>query len=398
MKNWSIQNIGKTIHTGDVMRYAQIWYRIPMAGGLCLFLAGYQICRNRWIAVFFVGAAVLLFAGSGFFFRQILKPFLFRGGKCLKVLLSLPVFEQSDEEAGRERSSLGNLLYGMGEQRLDELLQEVKKMLEESFDKDRNLTLSQVQAQINALQSQINPHFLYNALEVMRSYAYMAKANQVAEMAEALSTMFRYSVGTAADVCTVAEELESITNYFVIQHYRYDDRFSLELLFDQKDAELMQCRIPRLSVQPIVENAVHHGLERKLGKGKVTIRMVTTQDRLVIRVLDDGVGIAPKQVAELNRIFEIGLSRLAAAPEPGREKNTHIALININQRIKLYFGEEYGLFLSSAQGVGTLVELNLPRQYQPVIKEEKRSGKDYPTGISSNQTAPRVSDSGAALP
>ncbi|WP_434311799.1 sensor histidine kinase [Hominifimenecus sp. rT4P-3] len=313
------------------------------------------------------------------------------------MLLALPAFRGLGERWDRDRSALGNLLYGIGEQHLEELLQEMQKMLEESFDKERNLKLFRVQAQINALQSQINPHFLYNALEVMRSYAYTAGANQVAEMAEALSTMFRYSVGKADDVCTVEEEMDSINNYFLIQHYRYNDRFSLKLLYDPKEDELMKCQIPRLSVQPIIENAVHHGLERKLGKGTVSIRIFAAWDRLIIRVLDDGVGIPADQVTELNRVFSLGLAYKAPAPEARKEESTHIALININQRIKLYFGEEYGLSISSALGAGTLVELNLPRKYQPLSRETGTDEADYFTGFPTIQTTSSNHDSGSAL-
>ena len=217
--------------------------------------------------------------------------------------------------------------------------------------------LLKVQAQINALYSQINPHFLYNTLEMIRSQALDQGVENVADMAEALSTMFRYNIGHPGDMATLSEELENVYNYFRIQQYRFPNRFMLVKLFDETDVELLNCLIPRLTLQPIVENAIYHGLEEKVGSGSVSIRIFTTGDRIVIRIADDGVGISSSRLESIRRIMELGTSFVYGE---NSKQNNGIALININQRIQLYYGKEYGITLSSVENSGAIVEIELP--------------------------------------
>jgi len=217
--------------------------------------------------------------------------------------------------------------------------------------------LLKVQAQINALYSQINPHFLYNTLEMIRSQALDQGVENVADMAEALSTMFRYNISHPGDMATLSEELENVYNYFRIQQYRFPNRFMLVKLFDETDEKLLNCLIPRLTLQPIVENAIYHGLEEKVGAGSVSIRIFTTGDRIVIRIADDGVGISSSRLESIRRIMELGTSFVYG--ENGKQNNG-IALININQRIQLYYGKEYGVTLSSVENSGAIVEIELP--------------------------------------
>ena len=383
LREWWIQKIGKRMTQTKIecwRRAAQVFLYVSL---LILAWEAFQASRGHTGRILLWCMALIAAGSYCLFLSGILVRLLQRGQICLPVLLDMPVFRKDEDRT--ESTAMGRFLYGYSHVQLKTIMEEMQSRLEESFDKEKNLRWFQVQAQINALQSQINPHFLYNALEVMRSYAYQAKAYQAAEMAEALSTMFRYSVGKADEMCTVAEEMENISNYFVIQHYRYHDRFSLKFLFDPEDTEIMLCQIPRLSIQPIVENAVHHGLEKKLGKGQVTVRIYTTQDRLLIRVMDDGVGIAQEKSAQLNHMLEMGLSYVL--PDSAKkDKNTHIALININQRIKLYFGEEFGVSLSSAPDVGTVVEVVLPRKYAGEEQEGGTQNGDNFTGISAFQT------------
>ena len=220
--------------------------------------------------------------------------------------------------------------------------------------------LMKVQAQINALNSQINPHFLYNTLEMIRSQALIQGAEDVAEMAETLSLMFRYSISKGDNLVTFREEMENLERYFTIQQYRFPNRFTLEKIFPDSE-EIMNCRIPKLTLQPLIENAVYHGLEKKLGKGTITVRAFTVGKRLTIRVHDDGEGIAPERLEELQKAIEMGISYVYTDK---RSKGNGVALINVNQRIQLQFGREYGLSISSVLHKGTIVELTLPVEYE----------------------------------
>ncbi len=220
--------------------------------------------------------------------------------------------------------------------------------------------LMKVQAQINALNSQINPHFLYNTLEMIRSQALIQGAEDVAEMAETLSLMFRYSISKGDNLVTFREEMENLERYFTIQQYRFPNRFTLEKIFPDSE-EIMNCRIPKLTLQPLIETAVYHGVEKKLGKGTITVRAFTVGKRLTIRVHDDGEGIAPERLEELQKAIEMGISYVYTDK---RSKGNGVALININQRIQLQFGREYGLSISSVLHKGPIVELTLPVEYE----------------------------------
>ena len=218
--------------------------------------------------------------------------------------------------------------------------------------------LNKRQAQYLALQNQINPHFLYNTLEGIRSEALISGLDIVADMTEALANFFRYTISNVENLVSVEEELNNCKNYFKIQQYRFGDRLELEIVFDDDDKEeILKCKIPKLTLQPILENSIIHGTELKLGTGKLTISLGRTQSRLVIRISDNGVGMDEKTLAALNTKLGRGENSYT---KPEDEKKGGIALVNVNHRIHLLFGEEYGMHVFSMEGVGTEVEITLP--------------------------------------
>ncbi len=242
----------------------------------------------------------------------------------------------------------------------------VNRILEQAAwvsDAGYSSRLLKTQAQINALHSQINPHFLYNTLEMIRSQALDRDVPEIADMAETLANMFRYNIGQPQSLATFEQELENVKNYFLIQQYRFQNRFELQIDIDSEDSEILECQIPRLTIQPIVENAVHHGLERRSGKGMVRISAFLTEQRLIIRISDDGAGMSRTQAEALREKLNAGMDGIITS---GTRHG--IALVNINERLKLYFGEEYGLSFSSAEQCGTIVELILPRKVEKTFK------------------------------
>ena len=242
----------------------------------------------------------------------------------------------------------------------------VNRILEQAAwvsDAGYSSRLLKTQAQINALHSQINPHFLYNTLEMIRSQALDRDVSEIADMAETLANMFRYNIGQPQSLATFEQELENVKNYFLIQQYRFQNRFELQIDIDSEDSEILECQIPRLTIQPIVENAVHHGLERRSGKGMVRISAFLTEQRLIIRISDDGAGMSRTQAEALREKLNAGMDGIITS---GTRHG--IALVNINERLKLYFGEEYGLSFSSAEQCGTIVELILPRKVEKTFK------------------------------
>lgn len=228
--------------------------------------------------------------------------------------------------------------------------------LERRLQQEYSVQVTDRQTRLSALQSQINPHFLYNTLECIRSEALLYDCDSIARMAKALASFFRYSISKKENVVTLREELANIENYFLIQSYRFDDKFSLEILPEEDKRDVYSCLIPKLTLQPIVENAIFHGLETQAEDGKVVIRIRTTEDKMVIVISDNGVGI---ERAELERMRE-RLKHPELQREQKEGKGNGIALTNVSQRIKLIFGNDYGLNLYSTRGVGTDVELVFP--------------------------------------
>lgn len=212
--------------------------------------------------------------------------------------------------------------------------------------------LRQKQAEYLALQNQINPHFLYNALEAIRSDALLADCEDIAETTEALATFFRYTISNVQEYVTFSDELDNTENYFTIQRCRFGDKLELEL--EMENEELLEARMPKLILQPLVENAVVHGLEGKVEHGTVHIAIENSAHTLFLRVRDDGIGISEEQVAQLNEEFAHG------STDTARSKRGGIALRNVNSRIRLMFGEDYGLRVFSAKGIGTECCVTLP--------------------------------------
>lgn len=226
------------------------------------------------------------------------------------------------------------------------------------LDASHLLKLSKRQAQFRALQNQINPHFLYNTLESIRSEALVAGLDSVAEMTEALAVFFRYTISKVENLVTVEEELQNCNTYFRIQQYRFGPRLSLDIQCDPEEKEaIYRCRIPKLTMQPILENSIIHGTEFKIGAGKLTVKLERTEDRLVIIVSDDGIGMDEETLTRLNE--RLGKSGLGLQAEKEESKGG-VALVNVNTRIHLLFGEEYGLHVFSMPDIGTDVQIVLP--------------------------------------
>lgn len=171
--------------------------------------------------------------------------------------------------------------------------------------------------------------------------------DDVAEMTEALATLFRYTISNVDNLVTLEDELANIQNYYRIQQYRFGDRLNVSIEYGNEDEmEVLMCKLPKLTLQPIVENSIYHGIERKIGKGNLRIKIQTTTDRLIITISDDGLGISSEQLSDLNRrLREISLD--GVAPAPGKKGG--IAIVNVNNRIKLLFGEEYGIYMYSTE-------------------------------------------------
>ena len=199
-------------------------------------------------------------------------------------------------------------------------------------------------AQIRQMQAQLNPHFLYNTLDTMKWLAKIHKLPQVAQLAGSLAGILRWSIASEQFV-TLRQELELLQRYIDIQKIRFAGKF--EYVVEVPDA-LLDCRVPKLILQPLVENAILHGLSARAG-GMVYVYARTEEDTLVISVTDDGCGMAPEMVERIN------------SPQP-KILEGHLGLYNISTILYLYYGAGYGLHATSYPNVGTTVTARLPVQ------------------------------------
>lgn len=243
---------------------------------------------------------------------------------------------------------------------LDALLEELRL----SMEREHGSELLRQQSKYAELQNQINPHFLYNTLETIRGQAVIDDNYKIADMTEALAKYFRYNISKDNDTVTIEQELENIRNYIQIQQYRFQDRFVFRIYPHADYEEYAGCLIPKMTLQPIVENAIFHGMEEKLEMGHIGIHIEPLKEQLVILVADDGVGMDEETLWELNRRLK-SAEGMSSIPE--KSGHNGIAMQNVNSRLRLLYGTDYGIRVSSTKDLGTEVEITLPK----VRPEEK---------------------------
>lgn len=219
-------------------------------------------------------------------------------------------------------------------------------------DREYSLAMLKKQAEIKALQNQINPHFLYNTLDCIRGMAIEQGADNIEEMTRALSRMFRYSISRKGKTkALMEEELANVNNYLRIQQYRFRNKINIT---ETIDPAAKKCCVPKLLIQPIVENAVFYGLEPKTGERNLNIEAYCTGKKLIVKVEDNGVGMSFDKLRTINDAMCSGVSM----GDNGR--GTQLGIVNVNERLRLLYGEEFGLRIFSCPKVGTTIEMVLP--------------------------------------
>ena len=241
-----------------------------------------------------------------------------------------------------EIQHLGKTILSMVEQ-LRELTDDIVKEQEEKR-----------KSELDALQSQINPHFLYNTLD---SIMWMVESEQYEDavaMVQALGKLFRISLSRGKNIITVGEELQHAKSYLDIQKYRYKNKF---ISYFEIEEDIEKYKTIKLILQPLIENAIYYGMEYMDGDGEIYIRAYTRENDLYFEVEDNGLGMREEQVAGL----------LTEEPKV-RSKGSGIGLRNVHQRIQLYFGETYGLQIESEPDEGTIIRIHLPKT-EDVVSE-----------------------------
>lgn len=219
-----------------------------------------------------------------------------------------------------------------------------------------NLEKAYRDTQLQVLMGQINPHFLYNTLESIRGQALLANDDIVADMAEMLSGFFRYCISKKGTIVSLKDEIQNVKTYLKIMEFRFPNKFTFNIIGDLP--RMYNYAIPKLTLQPIVENAILHGIMDYTTGGVISLRLFETDTSLKIYVRDNGVGMSDEQVREINR-------RLLEDKDNGLTSPTGtsgIALYNINSRISLAYGHEYGIRVFSTNHVGSNIMVHLPKQ------------------------------------
>lgn len=329
-----------------------ILYSVYLFGTLLLFgfvnlylVPSEFLERHNFLAAEFVLFSSLLCVLTYFFILLRFKSKIYT--PIVNVEKVIHGLVESDTDFQIKNIKEDNLLYPLNSD-LNIMIGRLKDLILREY----TANMMKKQAELDALQSQINPHFLYNTLESIRGQAITNGMEDIEIMTKALSDLFRYSISKKGNLVTLEEELKNIDNYLMIQQYRFNNKF---IIIKKVEADTLDYRIPKLLIQPIVENAIHHGLETKIGKGTIAIKTYKTAKRLVVTIQDDGLGIAHDKLIEINEILVKGQADIEI-----EQSSLRIGLTNVNERIRMNFGDEYGLRVYSAKGVGTNVEIVLP--------------------------------------
>lgn len=228
----------------------------------------------------------------------------------------------------------------------NEMLSRIEYLIVTVYQKE----LNEKQALLDALQAQINPHFLYNTLDTINSMAVLNENEEISRMAVALSNMFKYAVKQEQKLVPLKEELANLRDYYEIQKFRFGKRLHIQIDIAE---ELYGCQVLRLSMQPLVENAIIHGLEPKIEGGTIFIQGKKKDNCLYISVADNGAGLDSIRLSELKKL-------LAGVTAPQTDQEHKIGLLNVNERLKLFFGDSAKLEFDSILGLGSRCSIYIP--------------------------------------
>ena len=216
--------------------------------------------------------------------------------------------------------------------------------IKELVEKVRQEEITLRKTELKALQAQINPHFLYNTLDAIAWLCEEERHKDAVEMVNSLAKLFRISISRGHELITIEKEMQHAKSYLKIQNFRYKNQFTYS--FDV-DEECLNYLCNKITLQPIIENAIYHGIDRMVDEGKINIGIHQKGDRIIFTVEDNGVGMTEEQCEEI--LHKDAGDRVG------------IGIKNVNDRIKIYFGEEYGLTIQSELDEGTRVTISMPK-------------------------------------
>lgn len=237
-------------------------------------------------------------------------------------------------------------------QEFNTLMEKLEESMKQTYLHQKNKRIYE----LKLLLEQIKPHFLYNSLETVISLIKIDYKEKALQMVEALSDFYRKSLSGGTEIIKIKDEIEIIENYLKIQGIRYEKYMDYEI---NVEPEIMQCQIPKLTLQPLVENALYHGIKQCEGKADLIVRGYSRGQKVIIEVFDSGAGMNREQLEQIKKKLD--------EKEQIAEKQSvqdSFGLCNVNERIHLYYGEEYGISLESIEGEYTQVTVTLPNLWR----------------------------------
>ncbi len=328
-----------------------------------------EFFKNDWKLIFllknFNESRQILYYSIAVLFGLLLLSFAFSYGfsrilsinilKITKIVRRVKAGELGVRFHSRTTDEISELGISFNEMldRLNQLIEE--KYISEVRAKDAELKMKEYE--LNLLQAQINPHFLYNTLKTAQ-YMVFSKDNRAERMIKLLINLFKTGVSKGEKLVSVREEMEHIRTYMDIQQMRFSNKFKVNYDIDES---VMGLQILKLTLQPIVENAIYHGLEMAEGEGIIDISGTKKEDRLEFVIRDNGIGIAEEKLKEIKDQLN------------GFKAGRSIGLLNVHERIRLYFGVDYGLDIESKTGHGTTVRVLLPNLTEETVQIVKKT-------------------------
>lgn len=319
--------------------YLVTYYRIDGMGAKLIHfvkvdeLLNEMVMDRTLITAIIVLCIVICVGIAAVFSLKVLRPL-----KQLRLMMENVRKEDFDTQIqieGHDEISLLGKSFNKMSSRLKELIEQVY-----------SVQLKRKEAELKALQAQVNPHFLYNTLDTIYWVSRMEQAFETSKLVEALSKLFRLSLNSGDEITTVKNEVDHLRHYITIQEKRYEDRIRFTI---ETDEALHEYRTIKLLLQPIVENSIYHGIEKNRGKGQIDVRVYADNDALVFEVTDNGAGV---DLEEVNGLLQRTM-----------DDNRGFAIKNVHDRIQLYFNADFGIaFMHNPSGQGTTVIVRQPLQ------------------------------------
>lgn len=339
--DWMEGRSGKVIRQVNELEYQMIYNTFPEFDwrivGVFPLKESLQVVADIQFYTVIIALVTLLlaFMASWYFTNAIVRPV----GKLRSLMKKVEEGELHLRFPSKTKDEIGQLGNSF-----NHMVQEIDNLIHLVYLEQREKR----EAELKILQAQIKPHFLYNTLDTIQWMAQDRDADDIVDIVVALTHLFRISLSKGREVIPLSDEIQHVESYLIIQMARYEDKLSFEIDIPQ---ELQTLSVLKIILQPLVENAIYHGIKEKLAKGTIRIHGSAEDNKLVLVVEDDGVGFEAERLIQMNESFH-------AIRQSGEDRG--YGLYNVNERIKLSYGSGYGLTIESERGQGSKIVVKLP--------------------------------------